>query len=98
MDPGSRRRKLGVGIQVFDELLGPFLYLACLGVQAAIQVHTTERLVLAEHEAYAVVTVLSVRLYGFGVAGPGLRVRAAGLLTRERGVRDLARLAVALLD
>src|SRR5215211_1364105 len=98
MDPGSRRRKLGVGIQVFDELLGPFLYLACLGVQAAVQVHTTEWVVLAEHKAYAAVTVFSVRLYGFGVAGPGLGVRAAGFLASKRGVRDLGRLAVALLD
>src|SRR5215207_5115228 len=89
---------LGVGVQLFYDLLSPALYLASVGVQAAVQVHAAERVVLAEHEAYASVTVLSVRLYGFGVAGPGLRVSGAGFLTSERGVRHFGGFAVAPLD
>src|SRR5919107_4533330 len=56
---------LGVGVELLDYLLSPALYLACLGIQAAVQVHAAERVVLAEHDSYATVTVLSVRLYGF---------------------------------
>src|SRR5215217_5533957 len=89
---------LGVGVQLLYDLPGPALYLACLGVQAAVQVHAAERVVLAEHEAYATVTVLSVRLYGFGVASPGLWVRGAGFLASERGVRHFGWFAVAPLD
>src|SRR5688572_20186215 len=71
------RANLGVGVQLLYDLLSPAVYLACLGVQATIQVHAAERIVLAEHKAYATVTVLSARLYSFGVAGPGLRVSGA---------------------
>jgi hypothetical protein len=77
--------------------LAHFLYLASLGVQAAVQVYTTERVVPAEYEAYAAVKVFSVSLYGFGVAGPGLRIRAAGFLARERAMGHFGWLAVALL-
>src|SRR5215208_3128464 len=89
---------LGVGVQLLYDLLSPALYLASLGVQAAVQVHAAERVVFAEHEAYASVTVFSVRLYGFRVAGPSLWVRAAGFLTSERGVRHFGWFAVAPLD
>src|SRR3712207_6588021 len=89
---------LCVGAQLLYDLLSPVLYLACLGVQAAVEVHAAERIVLAEHEAYATVTVLSVGLYGFGVAGPGLWVRGAGFLSLVRRLRHFGWFAVALLD
>src|SRR5215207_9885906 len=97
MEAGTRRGDLRVGVKLLNYVLCPRFDLASLGVAATVQVHAAKWVVPGENEPYAVVTVFPVGCHSLGVIGPASRIRAAGSLPRERGVRYLGHLAVAFL-
>jgi hypothetical protein len=97
VNTSAGRANLRVRVEGFDNLLSPALYLSALRVQTAVQVHSTQAVLGSEHEAHSTVAMLLADSHGFLIVGPGLRVRSASPLTRERRVGNLARLAVALL-
>src|SRR5215207_9347882 len=91
------RADLRVGVELLDDRPGPRLYFLCQWIEATIEVYAAEVVLRSEHDAYPSVALFPTGSYSLLVACPGVRVRAAGPPTRYGGIRDLRRLAFALL-
>src|SRR5215212_11446291 len=96
MDAGSRRRNLGVGVELVDNRPCPGFYLAAVRIKAVVQVYADKPVLFGEREADTIVATLFVSRHRLRIVSPCIGGCAAGPLTCERGVRDLGQLAVTL--